>query len=120
MTSGEVSALAGNDAASRRTDDVRLMQISIPVQSGNSGGPVIDLDGHAVGIVVSKMELAGENEIAQNVNYAVKIAYVRTLLSELPNIGGYRSPRPATSLVGLVADLKGAVFLIISSNGGGQ
>ncbi|MBS0411282.1 MAG: trypsin-like peptidase domain-containing protein, partial [Proteobacteria bacterium] len=84
MTSGEVSALAGNDAASQRTDDARFLQISAPIQSGSSGGPVMTDDGRAVGIVISRMQAAGDNETAQNVNYALKIAYVRALLEPLP------------------------------------
>ena len=115
MTSGEVSALSGDDFQSQRTDDARFLQVSIPIQSGNSGGPVIDAEGGAVGIVTSKMNMAGETEVAQNVNYALKIAYVRNLLSELPALGPSRSAKASASISGLVAELKGSVFLIIAS-----
>ena len=115
MTSGEVSATAGLDVASRRSDDLRLMQVSIPVQSGNSGGPVIAGDGRAVGIVISKLSRTSSDEVAQNVNYALKISYVRGLLAELPDVGGWRLPAPAgKSRADLVAALQGGVFLIIA------
>ena len=45
VTAGTVSATAGP------RDDSRLFQISAPVQPGNSGGPVLDVQGHVTGIV---------------------------------------------------------------------
>lgn len=56
--------------------DLTRMQISAPVQSGNSGGPVLDETGAVVGVVVSKFDakryadLAGE--IPQNINFAIR------------------------------------------------
>ena len=47
LTVGNVSALAG------LRDDSRYLQISAPVQPGNSGGPLLDASGHLVGIVTS-------------------------------------------------------------------
>lgn len=107
MTSGEVSAMAGNDAATGRRDDARFLQVSMPIHSGNSGGPVIDGQGRAVGIVISKMTKAGEDEIAQNVNYALKIGYVRNLLSELPAVSAAVAATPRATISGLVEELRG-------------
>jgi S1-C subfamily serine protease len=70
LTTGEVSALAG------LADDQRQFQISAPVQPGNSGGPLLDLGGHVVGVIVSKLNAARvaqrTGDIPQNVNFAVK------------------------------------------------
>ncbi|MDO9499222.1 S1C family serine protease [Falsiroseomonas sp.] len=70
LTTGEVSALAG------LADDQRQFQISAPVQPGNSGGPLLDLAGHVVGVIVSKLNAARvaqrTGDIPQNVNFAVK------------------------------------------------
>lgn len=115
MTSGEVSAMSGNDVASGRMDDARLMQVSIPIHSGNSGGPVIDGQGRAVGIVISKMNRTGDDEVAQNVNYALKIGYVRSLMAELPTLGAPAAATPRPSLSALVAELQGSVFLVIAT-----
>ncbi|MDQ2093622.1 S1C family serine protease [Rhodalgimonas zhirmunskyi] len=70
VTRGAVSSLKG-----LRGDGTR-MQISAPVQPGNSGGPVVDRTGAVVGVVVSKLnakELAERSgDIAQNVNFAIR------------------------------------------------
>lgn len=56
--------------------DRNQFQISAPVQSGNSGGPVLDASGNVVGVVVSKidaMRMARQSgEIPQNINFAIK------------------------------------------------
>jgi hypothetical protein len=42
-------------------DDSRYLQISAPVQPGNSGGPLLDASGHLVGIVTGKLNAGNEN-----------------------------------------------------------
>src|ERR1700735_1583851 len=78
LTVGNVSALAG------LRDDSRYLQISAPVQPGNSGGPLLDASGHLVGIVTAKldaMRLARfTGDIPQNVNFALKAEVARTFL----------------------------------------
>jgi len=70
LTTGDVSALAGLQ------DNPRQIQISAPVQQGNSGGPLLDLRGHVVGVIVSKLNAQriaqATGDIPQNVNFAVK------------------------------------------------
>jgi S1-C subfamily serine protease len=60
------------------------MQISVPVQRGASGGPVLDRSGHVIGVVVSKLDalkLAEKmGDLAQNVNFAVRGDTVRAFL----------------------------------------
>ena len=78
VTVGNVSALAGPD------DDRRLNQITAPVQPGNSGGPVLDSSGNAVGVVVSKLDAVAmaraTGDIPQNVNFAVSAGAARAFL----------------------------------------
>jgi len=71
LTTGDVSALAG------LRDNPLHFQISAPVQPGNSGGPLLDAQGHVVGVIVSKLNAARIAEITggdipQNVNFAIK------------------------------------------------
>jgi tetratricopeptide (TPR) repeat protein len=78
LTVGNVSALAGLG------NDSRYLQISAPVQPGNSGGPLLDGSGHLIGIVTFKLNAANvaraTGDIPQNVNFAIKAAVARTFL----------------------------------------
>jgi S1-C subfamily serine protease len=109
-TGGEVNANAGR--ADGRPDDPRFLQISTPVHGGNSGGPVVDQTGKVVGIVTGGLTRIGE-ELPQNVNFALKAAYVRTLLADLPDLGGHAgewSVAPGENAADRVQD---AVFLLV-------
>jgi S1-C subfamily serine protease len=70
LSIGIVSALSGFH------DDARQIQISAPIQPGNSGGPVLDASGAVVAIAASKLNALGlaqvTKDIAQNVNFAIK------------------------------------------------
>lgn len=67
-------------------NDVRFIQISAPVQPGNSGGPLFDSSGHVIGVVVAKLDAVKVAEITgdvpQNVNFAVNLAEVRAFLDD--------------------------------------
>ena len=69
-------------------DDPRLIQISNPIQPGNSGGPLLNENGEIIGVVVSTLNAhyfyENESIIPQNVNFAVKGKYVSNLISILP------------------------------------
>ncbi len=71
LTTGSISALAG------LRDNPLHFTISAPVQPGKSGGPLLDGQGHVVGVVVAKlnaMQIAKMTggDIPQNVNFAIK------------------------------------------------
>ena len=78
VTAGNISALAGMQ------NDSRFIQISAPVQPGNSGGPLLDSSGNVVGVVVSKLnalkvaQMTGD--IPQNVNFAVSLFTLQSFL----------------------------------------
>ena len=77
-TIGNITAVAG------LRDDPRQLQISAPVQPGNSGGPVHDMGGNVIGIVVSKLNALRmakfTNDIPQNINFAVKVSMAANFL----------------------------------------
>ena len=50
VSTGVLSATSGLQ------DDPRFVQISAPVQPGNSGGPLFDSSGHVIGVVVAKLD----------------------------------------------------------------
>ena len=78
VSAGIVSALAGPG------DDRRLIQITAPVQPGNSGGPVLDSAGNVIGVVVSRLDAleVGRDAgyVPQNINFAVAAGAARAFL----------------------------------------
>ncbi|QJD17171.1 S1 family peptidase [Paracoccus sanguinis] len=85
--------------------DTRVMQISAPVQPGNSGGPVVNGLGQVVGVVVSKLDAivtASETgDIPQNVNFAIRGEIAKLFLSEqgvTPRTGAAGEPPPPEEL----------------------
>lgn len=78
VTRGSVTSLKGIAG-----DGVR-MQISAPVQPGNSGGPVVNAAGQVVGVVVSKLDAQmvanATGDIPQNVNFAIRAEIAKLFL----------------------------------------
>jgi hypothetical protein len=65
LTRGVVNALAGI------RNDPNNIQISAEVQPGNSGGPLLDMQGNVVGVVVSKLDSTRVQNV-DNVNFAIR------------------------------------------------
>src|SRR5262245_47584720 len=78
VTTGIISSLAGLH------NDTRFLQISAPVQPGNSGGPLHDASGNVVGVVSAKLDalrmVKATGDIPQNVNFAIKTGALRDFL----------------------------------------
>jgi len=81
-TSGEISSFSGLG------DATNMLQITTPIQPGNSGGPLIDQTGNVVGVVVAKLNplvvLSKQKYLPENVNFAVKSDHVLPLLRKIP------------------------------------
>ena len=70
-------------------DDPAFFQVSVPVQPGNSGGPLFNERGEVIGITtasLSSLAMDAMGAIAQNVNYAIKSSFVKNLLSTIPEL----------------------------------
>ena len=104
LTRGEVNGLAGIG------DNPAQYQISAEVQPGNSGGPLLDMQGHVLGVVVSKLNAQRvaqrTGDIAQNVNFAVKgeaaAAFLRRAGIE-PRMAASTGPERSAADVGEIA-----------------
>jgi S1-C subfamily serine protease len=74
VSTGLVTALAG------LRDDPHQLQISAPVQPGNSGGPLADSKGAVIGVIASKLNALRiarlTDDIPQNINFAIKVSSV--------------------------------------------
>jgi S1-C subfamily serine protease len=79
ITNGLISGSSG------LSGDITKYQITAPVQSGNSGGPLLDIGGRVVGVIVGKLDALAVNEMAddlpQNVNFAIKGGILKAFLS---------------------------------------
>lgn len=81
FTDGKISSKSGYKG------DITTYQISVPIQPGNSGGPLFDEQGNLVGITSSGIN----KQLADNANYAIKTDYLKLLINssdikiELPN-----------------------------------
>jgi TPR repeat protein len=94
VSTGLVTALAG------LRDDPRQMQISAPIQPGNSGGPLVDKKGAVIGVIVAKLNAIAvariTADIPQNINFAIKASAVTNLLDA--NSVRYRRETPQQDL----------------------
>jgi len=77
FTDGTVSALSGPGG------EAAFLQISVPIQPGNSGGPVVNNEGQLVGVVAATAAIEpffrNTGSLPQNVNWAVKADYARLM-----------------------------------------
>jgi len=112
ITDGIVSAVNGYQ------DDPRFYQISVPIQPGNSGGPLLNMNGEVVGLVSAMLGSSnastGETSFLPMVNYALKIEAVQDLLKHLPRKtrGLPELPKRSDNLEGLAARIQSSVLIV--------
>jgi S1-C subfamily serine protease len=74
----QFSVVNGVVSGVREVDDRRMIQLAMPIEPGNSGGPVVDPAGRVVGIVTIK------SLVTRNLGFAVGVNALKPLL-EKPN-----------------------------------
>ncbi|GMO60037.1 hypothetical protein BwSF12_77470 [Bradyrhizobium ottawaense] len=94
VTTGIASSLSG------MRNDTRFLQISAPVQPGNSGGPLFDTTGQIVGVVTAKIPAlriaAATGNIPENINFAIKTGALRDFLDN--SVVPYQTAEPKGEL----------------------
>jgi uncharacterized protein len=109
-TKGTVSGLTGFQ------DDLRLYQISIPIQPGNSGGALLDEYGNLLGVVVAMLNAKTTFQISgslpQNVNYAVKGLYAQAMIDTIPEMAG-KLLSPLKSKSGAIDNAQNSTVMVV-------
>lgn len=77
FTDGKISSKTGIQG------DITVYQISVPIQPGNSGGPLFDSKGNLIGITSSGLNR--DYFKSENVNYAIKSSYLKALADAMAN-----------------------------------
>jgi S1-C subfamily serine protease len=110
-TDGKISSLAG------MMDDPTEYQVSVPVQPGNSGGPLCDSSGEVVGIIVARLNdlamLRSQGVLPQNVNYAIKAQYAARLLHRMPDVDAALAKEAPTHSANVVQSVEDAVAMVM-------
>lgn len=123
VTDGIVNSFSGAN------NDPRVFQVSAPIQTGNSGGPLVNMEGNVIGIVASKLDAQAiarqTGDIPQNVNYAIKSQYLLDLVEQLAAKGTQvslvapqRGEKPRVADV--VPALEDAIALVIATPAGAR
>lgn len=101
FSDGKISSKSGYE------NDMNTYQITIPVQPGNSGGPMFDTKGNLVGIINAKFT-AGDN-----ISYSIKSSILKAFLdsNSLPQLTTTQSANEVP-LVNLIKTLERYVVLI--------
>src|SRR2546423_1093084 len=72
------SVVQGVVSAFRDFENGRMIQLAIPIEPGNSGGPLLDANGRVIGILEMK------SAVTENLGFATPIDALKTLLDK-PN-----------------------------------
>lgn len=109
---GRVNSLTGIG------NDARFLQIDVPIQPGNCGGPLISTHGVVVGIVSLTSNRLGvlkeSGSLPQNVNYAVKGDLVLPFLSSVIHYAPRNEPIATYSFDELAKKYEQSVVLVIA------
>lgn len=103
---GTISSLRGLH------NDESWIQISTPIQPGNSGGPLVDQSGDVVGVVTATVAFekffSETGSLPQNVNWAIKADYVRPMIKSNPRV--YKS----RNKLQIIADTEKSICRVIT------
>jgi len=100
-------------------DDPGSYQTTVPIQPGNSGGPVLNFNGEAVGVVTSMLGIrdvaSGSINMLPNSSSVTKIDPMKDMLSHLPRRNKMirELPRDKDSLEDLADRIQKSVLIVV-------
>ena len=108
-SAGNVAGLCGVG------NDCTRFQFTAPIASGNSGGPILDASGQVIGLVCSSLNLdrvraSGSN--AENVNFGVRGAVMRSFLDAFGLTPALAEPAAAMPRAAMVREARGSLYRI--------
>lgn len=114
VTSGIISGFgrsvtAGNQSGSSSENLENLFQTDAAINSGNSGGPLVNLNGQVIGINTA---VAGN---AQNIGFAIPINDVKGLINQVVKNGKFERPYLGVRYIPLTADIAKAYGLKVDN-----
>ena len=113
MTDGIVSAINRDLNLSGR--QMTLIQTNAALNSGNSGGPLINCYGQVIGINTMKMSsYSATSATVEGLGFAIPITAAKPVIDELIS-QGYVSGRPAIGIRGQSLDLRAQLFYHLPS-----
>ena len=109
VTNGTISRLSGLGG------DTGTIQISAPIQPGNSGGPLLDVAGNVIGVVRSQLDdlkmVVLSGSIPQNVNFAINGSSLRAFL-DAKNVN-YKEVGNERELTGVQIAARASAFTVL-------
>lgn len=106
VTTGIISALNREIAVDDRT--MKLIQTDAAINSGNSGGPLVNSYGQVVGINSVKISSNYYSSV-EGLGFAIPITDVKVIINDLINVG-YVTGRPSLGILGSEIDSTTAMF----------
>jgi S1-C subfamily serine protease len=112
LSDGIISSLNGY------RDDPDSYQVSVPIQPGNSGGPLLNMDGAVVGVVASMLgayDSTAQPQVLPNVSYAIKVEVLRDMLLQVQQQTAVAEQLPASpaQLADLAERIQGSVLIVM-------
>ncbi|HIF34981.1 MAG TPA: trypsin-like serine protease [Planctomycetes bacterium] len=78
------SVVSGIVSGNREIEGRRMIQLAIPIEPGNSGGPVVDSEGRVLGVVTMK------SLVTENLGFAIEVNALKKLKAQ-PNPVDYKN-----------------------------